>query len=329
MSTTSLSPYSIAEPLSPPIAAVPKHRNRKRILIALTGILVISLTAVLSFYGYIAWWLARPNVEPLYSNPMQAIQLPYEDVLFSSMNGETQLEGWLIPANSTKAVVFSHGYGANREEVWVPLYALAKELYNDGFNVLMFDYSYVRSDGEYLMTAGFEESKELLGAVRFLKDRGLDHVTIWGFSMGAGTALQAALHATDIDAMILDSSFILNPDTLYHNIQQIIDVPKFPTIPLVQFFSKLLNGVGMHEIPYEQVLAANYEMPIMLIHGDHDNRAPYELVEQIADHQQHPLSQLWIVPGGEHELIYQTQPEAYLQHAFAFLDAVSEDMKSD
>lgn len=52
---------------------------------------------------------------------------------------------------------------------------------------------------------------------------------VWGFSMGAGTALQTGLVSEDIDAMILDSTFLLEPDTLYHNIKQNIDLPRQPS----------------------------------------------------------------------------------------------------
>ncbi len=32
------------------------------------------------------------------------------------------MQGWYIPADKdvNKTIIFSHGYGANREETWVP-----------------------------------------------------------------------------------------------------------------------------------------------------------------------------------------------------------------
>src|SRR5690606_28567965 len=134
-----------------------------------------------------------------------------------SRNGESHLEGWFIPGSSKKTVIFSHGYGGNREELWVPFYTLAKELHKQKYNVIMFDYGYVQPDNNRIVTGGVQESQELLGAVDFVKNKIGGQVYIWGFSMGAGTALQAALDSeNEITGMILDSTFLLNPDTLYH-----------------------------------------------------------------------------------------------------------------
>jgi uncharacterized protein len=327
MSSTSLTAYPVAGQLSEPVAnpiRLPHSRIKRSLFIIILSIAGIMLFVILAFHALMAWVLARPTVEPLHSNPQLKLGLSYEDVTIPSANGVTNIEGWFIPAESKRSVVFSHGYGANREEVWVPMYELANELNGQGYNVLMFDYGYALSGGEQLMTGGKQESQELLGAVQFLKDRGMEQVYVWGFSMGAGTALQAALYEPAIDGMILDSTFILNSDTLYHNVKQVVNVPKFPSVPLVQLFSSLLNGVGMKDIPHEQILSRSYQVPIFFIHGDQDHRAPYELVEQIAANQVHPMSNLWIVPDGQHELIFQTRSEAYLEKAFGFLSRLNQ-----
>lgn len=328
MSTSLLSSYAtttgpIAEPISIEMS-LPRSRKGKRLLIIVLIISLIAVNVLLAFYAFMAWFLARPTIAPLHSNPQAKLGLAYEDVSIQSANGASTIEGWLIPASSKKSFVFSHGYGGNREEVWIPLYTLANELHQRGYNVLMFDYGYASPGGNKLMTGGIQESEELLGAIQFLKVRGMEEVYVWGFSMGAGTALQAALHEPEIDGMILDSTFILNSDTLYHNVKQVVNLPKFPTVPLVQMFSSIINGVGMKDIPHERVLSKSFDVPIFFIHGDNDHRAPYELSEQMAANQDNKLSQLWIVPKGEHELIYQTKPELYLEHAFGFLQNVEE-----
>lgn len=61
--------------------------------------------------------LSNPTVAPLYSNPSLAKGLDYEDVTFQAHDGSRTMQGWYIPSkDSTKTIVFSHGYGANREE---------------------------------------------------------------------------------------------------------------------------------------------------------------------------------------------------------------------
>ncbi|MNH93544.1 2-succinyl-6-hydroxy-2,4-cyclohexadiene-1-carboxylate synthase [compost metagenome] len=300
-------------------------RKRRLLITIIASILLLCVSLLLAFHAYIAWTLARPHIDPLSSNPTLAVGLPFENIIFPSRNGTTHLEGWFIPAASKKTVIFSHGYGGNREELWVPLYKLAQELHKQNYNVLMFDYGYVQPDKSMIVTGGVQESQELLGALDFVKKSVGGPVYIWGFSMGAGNALQAALQSqNDIAGMILDSTFLLNPDTLYHNMQQYVDVPKFPSLPLVRLFFPMLNGVSLNQIPYQKVMNTEYQMPIFFIHGDKDHRAPYEMAQEVYKSQKgNSRSQLWILPSGQHELLYRAEPEVYMKRTLTFLNNLS------
>jgi len=283
--------------------------------------LIAGAIAVVGLYAYIAWILARPDVAPLQSNPLDAVHLPYEDVSFPSAAGDHRLEGWYIPASepTDRTIVFSHGYGGNREEIWVPIYELARFAHEQGFNALMFDYGYVYHP-ERVVTGGANESLDLIGAVRYAKSRGADEVVVWGFSMGAGTALQAALGENGIDAMILDSTFVLEPDTLYHNLKQYADLPREPSLTLLRWLYPLVNGSGMQEVPYQTIKHAAYDIPILMIHGTLDERSPYAIVQGIASNQtKHDASDFWLVPNATHELVYRKEKEEYVRRAAEFL----------
>lgn len=302
------------------------RRRVKQLLIILLSVLLLFVSLVLGFHAYIAWTLARPHIDPLRSNPALSFGAAYENIQFSSLNDSSTLSGWYIPAeslpDSSKTVVFSHGYGGNREEIWVPLYSLAKELHKQNYNVLMFDYGYVQPKES--VTGGIRESQELLGAVKYAKEHGSGEVYVWGFSMGAGTALQAALQTKDIDGMILDSTFILEPDTLYHNMIQVANLPKFPSQPLVHLFFPLINGVSLNQIPYEKVKEAKYTMPIFFIHSKNDERAPYEMAQEVFRNQpENSGSQLWMLTKDRHELIYKGNKKDYLSLTMGFLNGLS------
>jgi len=303
----------------------PRHRKRNVWLIVISVLLSLALLAVLLLHAAIAWVLVRPVIAPPTSNPLTEIGLPYKDVTIPSLNGKSQINGWLIPAASDRAVIFSHGYGANREEEWVPMYALADLMHSQGYQVLMFDYGYVPEGGR-LMSGGVQEAQELLGAVKYMREQpGIRSVFVWGFSMGAGTALQAALLSPDIDGMVLDSTFVLNEETLYSNVRDAIHLPKYPSIPIIRMMSTLINGVNLKQVPSEQVMTTAYPMPIFFVHGDRDKLAPYRMIEQIAARQVNPLSKLWLLPKGEHELLYRAEPDAYAQQATAFFERVDRD----
>ncbi|PZE19740.1 alpha/beta hydrolase [Paenibacillus xerothermodurans] len=298
------------------------RRRIRQLLIALVSCVLLFSSLVMAFHAYIAWTLARPHIDQLRSNPMLSIGAAYENIEFPSVNSSSILSGWFIPADhnssTSKTVIFSHGYGGNREEIWVPLYSLAEQLHKQNYNVLMFDYGYVQPKAS--VTGGIRESQELLGAVKFAKERGAGEVYVWGFSMGAGTALQAALQTEDISGMILDSTFILEPDTLYHNMKQEANLPKFPSQPLVHLFFPLINGVSLNQIPYGQVKEAEYDMPIFFIHSQKDERAPFEMAREIYRNQPDASgSKLWLVENDGHELIFKGHQEEYIARAMGFL----------
>ena len=234
-------------PANLPALPVPGVKRGTQYLTAtIAAFLAMLLIAAFIFHGYVAWMLAYPYVEPLSSNPEKAIGLSYEDVVFPSHSGKTTVGGWYIPASSnddhtmraamsstgsdsSRTVIFSHGYGANREEDWVPMYELAELLHDMHYNVLMFDYGYASGPYKAPATGGHEESQQLLAAVDYAHNRGAEEIVVWGFSMGAGTALQTALLTDEIDAMILDSLFIPSPETLFDNLTQFVPLPKFPS----------------------------------------------------------------------------------------------------
>ncbi|MCC2686773.1 MAG: hypothetical protein K0R75_3672 [Paenibacillaceae bacterium] len=324
-----MTPSSIT--LGGQIESAPKTyraRLKKTLLVLTLSLSFLAVSGILVFHAYIAWILARPHIDPLNSNPKRAIGATYEDITFPALNGKTTLNGWYIPApnaksDASKTVIFSHGYGGNREEFWIPIYDLARSLIRQNYNVLMFDYSYAQP-GKAVVTGGVQESQELLGAVNYIKQKAAGQIFIWGFSMGAGTALQAAIvDDADISGMILDSTFLLNPDTLYHNMKQYIDLPRFPSLWLVRLFFPVLNGASLNQIPYQQIMEMQYPMPILFVHGEEDERAPYEVTEEIFDHQQGQLkSQLWLLPNGEHELLYKYHRRQYLQKTMDFLSGL-------
>lgn len=298
-----------------------RHNAKTRILLWIAGILTFVAVAVIGLHAYAAWALAHPPVEPLQANPMLAKSLSYNDIAFYSADQSTLLDAWWIPAtNSAQTVILSHGYGTNREEFWVPMYDLAELLHQLNYNVMMFDYAFANKRLSSAATGGIREAGQLLGAVQFAREQRSEQIAIWGFSMGAGTALQAALREeAQIDAMILDSLFIPDEDTLYYNLRQYANLPKYPAVSLVRHFFPLMSGERLESIPSALLQHTSFSMPIMLIHGTADTKSPLYLAENIAHAQHHPLSQLWVVPDSLHEMIFRTHPEDYVQRTTAFL----------
>ncbi|MEC0093281.1 alpha/beta hydrolase [Paenibacillus macquariensis] len=296
----------------------------KHIIVALVlSIIFFLLFCFVALHAYIAWVLSNPTVAPIYSNPLAAKSMAYENVTFPALDDSRLMHGWYIPAKgSQRTIVFSHGYGANREESWVPMYDLAHYAHSLNYNVLMFDYGFAAEYNKDVATGGKIETQQLLGAIKLAKERDAGQIIVWGFSMGAGTALQAGLQTNDVDAMILDSTFLLEPDTLYHNIKNQIDLPRHPSLEILELLFPVLNGTSLNQIPYQQVKSEDYPFPIFFIHGTKDEKAPFGIAEKLASNQTNPLSTSWIVDDSHHELIFREHSRDYLRRVSSFLEEV-------
>jgi pimeloyl-ACP methyl ester carboxylesterase len=311
------------KPNSVPIISLRMIRVKHIVVSLLLSVFFFFVFCFIALHAYIAWVLSNPTVAPLYSNPYLAKGLAYEEVTFPAQDGSRIMQGWYIPSEgATKTIVFSHGYGANREESWVPMYDLAHYAHSLKFNVVMFDYGFASKNNKDIATGGKKESQQLLGAIDFAKDKGANEIVVWGFSMGAGTALQAGLVTQDVDAMILDSTFLLEPDTLYHNIKQNIDLPRQPSLEIMELLFPVLNGTGLNQIPYSKVKSEDYPFPILFMHGTKDEKAPYPIAEELAANQTNLYSDSWIVEDSHHELLFREHPREYLRRVSAFLGNV-------
>lgn len=302
-----------------------------RMMWTIGSVITLLSFILVSYVYYYAWAFTHPTIAPLTSTPMDAAQLPYLNVDFRSLDGTSELNGWYIPASSKKTVIFSHGYAGNREEIWVPLYDLAQVLNLNNYNVLMFDYGYVnrKQNPSRVMTAGVREAGELNGAIRYAKHLGAEQVYIWGFSMGAGTALQAALVSSDMHAMILDSTFLLQPAVL----DQLFTthVPLLPSKLFIRMADVLLPFTGnmkLRDVPYERVNSTPYTIPLLMIHGQKDSQAPYTITTQIFEHQSHSASELWLPANRGHEMTYRFQSEEYVERTLSFLNTISSHLSA-
>lgn len=138
---------------------------------------------------------------------------PIEDVSFPARDGLT-LRGWWIPVvptlalprrttgegESDRAVIFLHGHGGSMD----PDAQHAPAFHAAGFSVLMFDFrAHGRSEGQ-VSTIGYLERQDALGAVDFVKAKGVCRIGLLGFSMGGVVAMLAAPICPDVRAVISD-----------------------------------------------------------------------------------------------------------------------------
>ena len=91
------------------------------------------------------------------------------------------LKGWWLPASEGRgAVIVAHGIDHTRQ-VMLPRTTF---LVRAGYSVLLFDLRGHGESGGTVVSPGVLESRDILGALRYLRLRGEhDRSSLWGFRM--------------------------------------------------------------------------------------------------------------------------------------------------
>lgn len=289
-----------------------------RIGVPLILVVVVAFLGISVFLGN-----SMTSVErvPVAGNPA-LLGLSYEEVSFPSIDDDLTLRGWYLPVQDGEPVIIMiHGADGNRADPSIGMLGIASGLVEHGYNVLMFD---LRGHGESegnRMSAGFYEKRDLLGAVDFVKGRGLERIGVLGFSAGAATSLMGTAESDDIDAVVADSSFADLKDMMEPEFSKRTKFPKFFLGPLL-FMVKVMYGVDFNAVKPVESVAEIEPRPILFIHGELDETVPLEHAYRLRDASQSDESQLWVVPEAGHVRAYVTRPEEYISRITTFFDGV-------
>ncbi|HTY37288.1 MAG TPA: alpha/beta fold hydrolase, partial [Bacteroidota bacterium] len=133
--------------------------------------------------------------------------LPQEDLFLATHEG-FKLSCWFVkqPHGARGTVIYLHGVG----DCKIGGVPYARLFFGRGFNVFLYDSRrHGLSEGLYC-TYGFHEKNDLALVIDYLKSRTditIGRIGVFGTSMGAAVALQAAALDTRIDAVIAEASF--------------------------------------------------------------------------------------------------------------------------
>lgn len=247
--------------------------------------ILITMLILEVFSVYIVLKFSHPNSSNLSPDIRKYGIENYEKVSFNSLKDNLDLNGYLIRSgNSRNTIILCHGYtdskfivgGKTSSSPSVDNLKLAKLFSDLGFNTLLFDF---RGHGERSakagVTIGFNEQKDLLGAINFVKSKGIgDKIGLIGFSMGAATTLSVLDKTNDISFAIADSPFSDLKNYLNNNMAVWTHLPNFPFVPMIILNFKLIYGVDYSTVsPLNSVSKSN--IPILLVHGKNDTTIPY------------------------------------------------------
>jgi len=135
-----------------------------------------------------------------------------ESLEFITPDGNSH-SGWFFPGlRGAPVVVICHGYRSSRSEILT----LATSLQQHRYNVFAFNFAGHGESPVGYTTLGHKETAELVAALEMLAARDdidTNRMGVWGYSLGAYTALNAAQQFPRVKAVAMDSIYP-RPDDL-------------------------------------------------------------------------------------------------------------------
>ena len=284
--------------------------------------LTAALVAVVGLYF---WVSHRMAVELTVAERTELDDTPadygrgFENVSFRSRRGDVTLDGWYLPGlGGMPVVIFVHGISSTRTGGGMT--ELACMLNERGFGALMFDLRGHGRSGSGLMSGGWYERLDVLGAFDYLRGRGVppDDIGLLGMSLGAATATLAAADEPRIRAAVLDCPFA--------RASELIEDEAALRTPLPRWLARVFKPAAMllarhyYDIDVEAIApesaVARLGYPIMVIAAADDDRIPTDHSLRVHAAASDG-SALWVVDGVEH-------CGAFMEHRERYADRVCE-----
>ncbi len=280
--------------------------------------IVYIVLIIVSLDIFILYMNSHPQRYPLYIPPSE-FGITYEDVQFRASDG-VKIKGWFIKDNREgrlPTVILCHGLGANRSDFT----ELAAGLSSNGYNVLLFDFRGHGDSQRVASSFGYLEQKDLLGAIRYVKERkdvDAEEIAVYGFSMGGAVAVLTAAETSDIKAVIADSSFT----ALKEQGERLFKGSFLPSLiflkPMVWMY-ELYFRVDADEIAPINMIHGISPRGMMIIGGGADEQMPSSDAMRLFAAAREP-KELWLIPGAVHGGTVYMAGDEYRKRVLRFLD---------
>ena len=253
----------------------------------------------------------------------------YRTVLLKSEDG-VRIASWLLRARRPGrcSVVLAHGLFRSRREVLDSAAYLSER----GCHALTLD---LRRHGDSAGTRtslGFLEGLDVMAGAQFLRrEFPGNRLYLLGVSMGGAAAARAgAAMAADVAGVVLDSTFRNVPEVVDRYADLLVGLPPFPAGDLTLLGLELAAGFEPREMDVERFSARLGEagVPILVIAGDEDLRAPLEAQTAVFRANGHPGSRMVVVEGATHGRPCLRKPRACEAALAEFLDLAPDEAET-
>jgi pimeloyl-ACP methyl ester carboxylesterase len=227
-----------------------------------------------------------------------------EKVNFKNSRG-LNLVGNLYPADSNAVVIMSHGFTGDKSESG-RFDRIAEVINNKGYNVLAFDFSGCGESDDDSLTVD-KQIDDLESAIKHIKSQGFQKIGLLGHSLGGLVSLR--VYNEDISTMVLTAP-VTNKITYAwdkrYSPEQLAELKEKGYITKIRdkgVRRKIIIDSQMltdRESVNQEELLKNIKCPVLIIHGDADERVPLKDSKKAVPYLSNE-SKLEIVAGATHK----------------------------
>jgi len=284
-------------------------------------LLVVLLGLYLGVGALVALVMSRPrrNIDKKVSPA--ALNLAFDEVHFPARGADATIAAWYMPhPTSHRAVIMVHGKDSSRyREYFGHGPDVAAGLLQRDLSVLMIDLRGHGESSDARFSFGINESRDVLGAVDFLREHGTKpgSIGVLGASMGAATSLFAAAAEPAIGAVVEDCGYAEFEPLVTASWHQNTGLPEL-FIPSTLLFSRLVLGVDLQNIRPVSVISQIAPRPVLIIHSEQDQTVPVSHADLLQ--KALPSAEVWRIPGAGHVAGYRVEPALYMRRVGDFFD---------
>ncbi|MEW6125587.1 MAG: alpha/beta fold hydrolase [Acidobacteriota bacterium] len=286
--------------------------NRKKFFILVAVFFTLGLATFTAASYFFAMQFISPANCAIGDAP-QEFAFPIKNVSFTTEDG-LAIRGWYAPDEKTRtAIILLHGHRGNRWQ----MYDTAKMLRRAGYGVLLYD---ARATGESegkAISIGYFETKDLIAAVRFLREQGVERIACLGQSQGGATILMAAAKLDGVKCVIAQSSYDTICRAIDRRYREYLHIPGWLGGSLMKFFAEQKLGISAEQIsPLREI--KNLPCPVLIIAGENDTKTWAKDTRELFEAANAPKD-LWMMEGAGHEDLYALRPQEYEKRVLEFL----------
>jgi len=247
--------------------------------------------------------------------------LSYKDIILKTSD-DIEIKGWFIPHNNAKGtIIVCHGWGSDKADCL----DITQFLWNNGYSVLLFDFrGHGESEGKYC-SLGYFERKDLIAAIKYLRQQGETKIGAIGLSMGGTVALMVEAEVPELLAVVADSPYLSFIDVVTSFAKQHWKSPKHPFIPIAVWTAGLRLGFNPRRVDLRKFVDKISPKPLFIIYGGKDKEVPPFHAHKIFEYAKDP-KEIWEIPEAGHLEAYSIKGKEYEQRVLNFFDKAFSQM---